>query len=370
MNAINYSLAQLLKALIDQKGSDLHIAVGSPPRLRIGGSLLRLELPPLTTAHAQQLVYSILTPEQKRVYESNHELDFSFNIDGLARFRASLYQQKGQISAAFRTIPFSIRSLDDLRMPKIIAQLCQLPRGLVLVTGPTGSGKSTTLAAMLDFINQHSSGHIVTIEDPIEYVHAHKNCIVTQREIGQDTVGFAQALRGVLRQDPDVVMVGELRDHETISMALTTAETGHLVLGTLHTNSAISTLSRIIDVFPAHQQSQVRTQLSFTLKAVLSQILLPTINNSRALAMEIMLPNSAIANMIRDDKLHGIYSSMQTGQGVSGMQTMNQALFELVVTRQITPRVALTKSPDPDELDGMLQKQMSPTSKQGRAGNR
>jgi twitching motility protein PilT len=314
MTKLNYSFPQLLRALIDQKGSDLHITSGTPPRLRIAGSLLKLELQPLSPAQSQHLCYSVLTPDQKRIFETNHELDFSFNIEGLSRFRANIYLQKGHVAGAFRVIPLEIKSLESLRLPKIITSLCQLPRGLLLVTGPTGSGKSTTLAAMLDYINDHSSGHIVTIEDPIEFVHRHKNCIVNQREIGSDTLAFATALRSALRQDPDVVMVGELRDLETVSMALTTAETGHLVLGTLHTNSAVSTLTRIVDVFPPSQQAQVRTQLSFGLKAVISQLLVPTVDDGRALAMEIMIPNQAIANLIREDKNHNVYSCIQSGQ--------------------------------------------------------
>jgi twitching motility protein PilT len=356
MSKLNYSFPQLLKALIDQKASDLHITCGTPPRLRISGNLLKLELPVLSSGQAQQLCYSVLTPEQKRIFETNHELDFSFNIDGLSRFRANIYLQKGNVAGAFRVIPLEIKSLESLRLPKIITTLCQMPRGLLLVTGPTGSGKSTTLAAMLNYINEHSSGHIVTIEDPIEFVHQHKNCIVNQREIGSDTLAFSTALRSALRQDPDVVMVGELRDLETVGMALTTAETGHLVLGTLHTNSALSTLTRIVDVFPPAQQSQVRTQLSFALKAVISQLLIPTVDGGRALAMEIMLPNQAIANMIREDKIHNVYSAMQSGQGISGMQTMNQALFELIRLGHVSPAVAFSKSADPDELEKMISK--------------
>jgi twitching motility protein PilT len=368
MSRLNYSFPQLLKALVDQKGSDLHITAGTPPRMRISGNLLKLELPVLSPAQSQQLCYSVLTPDQKRIFETNHELDFSFNIDGLSRFRANIYLQKGCVAGAFRVIPLEIKSLDMLKLPKIISSLCQLPRGLILVTGPTGSGKSTTLAAMLDYVNQNSSGHIVTIEDPIEFVHQHKNCIVNQREIGSDTHAFKNALRSALRQDPDVVMVGELRDLETVQMALTTAETGHLVLGTLHTNSAVATLTRVVDVFPADQQAQVRTQLSFVLKAVISQLLIPTMNEGRALAMEIMIPNTAIANLIREDKIHNVYSSMQAGQGSSGMQTMNQALFDLVRTHQIAPAMAMSKSPDGDELEKMIYKNSTarPAPKPGR----
>ncbi|MEZ4743068.1 MAG: type IV pilus twitching motility protein PilT [Bdellovibrionota bacterium] len=356
VTGLGYSFPQLLKALIDQNGSDLHITSGSPPRLRLSGSLLKLELPPLTPSQTQTLCYSVLTEEQKRKFETDHELDFSFNITGLARFRANIYMQRGTISGAFRVIPLTIKTLKELQMAPIITDLCQLPRGLILVTGPTGSGKSTTMAAMLDYINANTTGHIVTIEDPIEFIHQHKNCIVNQREIGSDSRAFQTALRSALRQDPDVIMVGELRDLETISMALTAAETGHLVIGTLHTNSAVSTLTRIVDVFPSNQQSQIRTQLSFTLKAVLSQILVPMRQDGRAMAMEIMVLNQAIENMIREDKLHNVYSAIQTGQATTGMQTMNQSLFDLARHGKISKEIALSKSSDVDELEQMFYK--------------
>jgi twitching motility protein PilT len=353
---MNYTLPQLLKALIDQGASDLHIAPDSPPRLRIDGHLLPLDLPALTPAESKQLCYSVLTEDQKRDFEANRELDLAFSVKNLARFRSNIYHERGSVSGAFRVIPFRIFALDELSLPPICKDLCKLPRGLVLVTGPTGSGKSTTLAAMINHINETRHDHILTIEDPIEFMHPHKSCLVNQRELGTDTNSFARALKSALRQDPDVVLVGEMRDLETISLALTTAETGHLVFGTLHTNGCISTLNRIVDVFPPHQQLQVRAQLSLTLMGVLSQTLLPAQQGGRVMAMEVMIPNKAIRNLIREDKLHQIYSSMQAGQENSGMQTMNQALFAMVARRFITAQQALEKSPEPEELQEMLDK--------------
>jgi twitching motility protein PilT len=353
---MNYTLPQLLKALIEQKGSDLHISTDSPPRLRIDGNLLPLELPPLAPADSKQLCYSILTEDQRKEVESNKEIDLAFSVKGLARFRANVYHQRGHISGVFRVIPFRIYSIDELNLPPVARYLCTLPRGLVLVTGPTGSGKSTTLAAMINHINETRRDHIVTIEDPVEFMHNHKNCMINQREVGTDTNSFARALKSALRQDPDVVLVGELRDLETVSLALTTAETGHLVFATLHTNSSISTLTRIIDVFPPHQQVQVRTQLAMSLMGVMSQMLLPVQNGGRTMAMEIMMPNKAIRNLIREDKLHQIYSLMQTGQQDSGMQTMNQALLSMVERRLIPVELAMEKSPEPEELEELIEK--------------
>lgn len=353
---LNYTLPQLLKALLDQGASDLHLAVDSPPRLRIDGKLFELQLPALQAADAKQLCYSVLTEEQKREFEQNREIDLAFSVKNLARFRANIYLERGHVAGAFRLIPFKIHSLSDLGMPKIIETLCNSPRGLVLVTGPTGSGKSTTLAAMVHYINQSRHDHILTLEDPIEFLHPHGNCIVHQREIGADTISFSRALKSALRQDPNVVMVGELRDIETISMALTTAETGHLVLATLHTNSAIATLTRIIDVFPPHQQAQIRAQLSFNLVGVLSQLLLPAQNGGRVMAMEILIPNQAIRALIREDKIHQVYSAMQAGQETSGMQTMNQALAALVERRYISKEAAMLKSSAQDELEQLLEK--------------
>ena len=352
--ALNYTLPQLLKTLMDQKGSDLHISAESPPRMRLDGHLLAVELPALTGIDTKELCYSVLNEAQQQKFEAEKELDFSFAVKGVSRFRGNVYLQKGNISGVFRVIPFKVKSLKELNLPPIIEQLCQLPRGLILVTGPTGSGKSTTLAAMVNYINETRNDHIVTMEDPIEFVHTHKNCLINQREVGTDTDSFRRALKSVLRQDPDVVLVGELRDLETISLAITTAETGHLVFGTLHTNSCVSTLSRLIDVFPPEQQMQIRSQLSGNLMGCISQLLLPALAPGRAMSMEIMIPNNAIRNLIREDKFHQIYSSMQTGQGTSGMQTMNQSLFNLVDKRQISVETALQKSSSPEELQTML----------------
>lgn len=350
----SYTLPQLLKALIDQKGSDLHISAESPPRLRLDGNLYPLDVPPLTSQDTMKLCYSVLTEDQKKVFEEEHELDLAFAVKGLARFRANIYFQRGTVAGAFRVIPYEIKSLKALNLPPVLERLCNLPRGLVLVTGPTGSGKSTTLAAMVDHINETRSDHIVTIEDPVEFLHNHKTALINQREIGGDTKSFSRALKSALRQDPDVVLVGELRDLETISLAITTAETGHLVFGTLHTNSCVSTLNRLIDVFPAEQQLQIRTQLALNLQATISQILLPAQGGGRCLAMEVMIPNAAIRNLIREDKFHQIYSSMQTGQDTSGMQTLNQSLLSLVERRQITAAEALEISNQGQELEMLL----------------
>lgn len=353
---MNYTLPQLLKALIDQGGSDLHISAESPPRLRVDGHLLPLDIPPLTPSETQLLCLSVLTEEQKKDLENGKELDLAFSVKNLARFRANIYYQKNCLSAAFRVIPFKVYGLDELALPSVLKTLCTLPRGLVLVTGPTGSGKSTTLAAMVNHINETRRDHIVTIEDPIEFVHSHKNCMVNQREVGQDTNSFARALKSVLREDPDVILVGELRDLETISLALTAAETGHLVFATVHTNSCVSTLHRLIDVFPPHQQLQVRSQIAMSLMAVLSQTLLPAANGGRVLGIEIMIPNRAIRNLIREDKVHQIYAAMQSGQESSGMQTMNQSLLNLVERRLIRPEIAMEKSGEPEELQDLFVK--------------
>lgn len=353
---LNYSLAQLLKALLDQNGSDLHITSNSPPRLRINGLLLPLDLPPLSGDQTMLLCYSILTEEQKKDFEGNKEIDLSFSIKGICRFRANIFYQRGNVGGVFRVIPSRIPAFRELGLPRHIEEFCSMPRGLVLVTGPTGSGKSTTLAAMIDNINNKYQKHIVTIEDPIEFIHSNKHSIVNQRELGSDTDGFSKALKSCLRQDPDVVLVGELRDLETISLAITTAETGHLVFGTLHTNSCVSTINRIIDAFPAHQQSQVRTQLSFTLMGVMSQLLIPSLEGKRVACIEMMVPNSAIRALIRDNKIHQIYSSMQIGQESSNMRTMNQALLDLVATRKISDKTALGIAQDPIEMAELLNK--------------
>lgn len=352
--ALNYTLTQLLRTLIDQGASDLHISAGSPPRLRIDGQLIPLQLEPLTPPECRQLCYSVLTEGQKKDFENTKELDLAFSVQNLARFRANIYLQKNSVTGAFRIIPYKLKTLDDLGLPPVVKRLCELPRGLVLVTGPTGSGKSTTLAAMIDYINERRYDHILTIEDPVEFLHSHKNCVLNQRELGDDTKSFAHALRSAMRQDPDVIMVGEMRDLETIALALTAAETGHLVFATLHTNSCISTLNRIIDVFPPHQQHQIRTQLAMTLEGIMSQVLIPAIGGGRAMALEVMTTNHAIRALINEGKFNQIYSAMQSGQEESGMQTMNQALFGLITKRVIDKDVGLSKSSNIEELVDLL----------------
>ncbi len=346
---------QLLRAMLEKGASDLHITSGSPPQLRIDGRLVPLRMPPLTPTQTKQLCYSVLTDAQKMRFEEEQELDLSFGVKNLARFRANIYWQRGAVAGAFRLIPFKVRSLQELGLPQVVGDLCRKPRGLILVTGPTGSGKSTTLAAMIDLINTERRGHIITIEDPIEYLHPHKGCLVNQREVGADTRSFQRALKYILRQDPDVVLIGEMRDLETIQAALTTAETGHLCLATLHTNNAVQTINRIIDVFPPHQQTQVRVELSFVLEGIISQQLLPRADRpGRVLAVEVLVPNAAIRNLIREDKVHQIYSQMQIGQSKHGMQTMNQSLFEIYMSGAITLEECLGRSTDPDELRNMI----------------
>ena len=349
------NMHQLLKAMIEKGGSDLHITTGSPPQLRIDGKLHPLKMPTLSPQETKQLCYSVLTDAQKHRFEETNELDLSFSVQKLSRFRGNVFVQRGNVSGAFRAIPFKILTFEELELPPIIEVLSKKPRGLILVTGPTGSGKSTTLASIIDRINQERNEHIVTIEDPIEYLHPHKGCIVNQREIGSDTSSFKDALKYILRQDPDIVLIGEMRDLETIEAALTVAETGHLAFATLHTNSAVQTINRIVDVFPPHQQSQIRQQLSFVLEAVICQTLLPRANGpGRALAIEVMVPNSAIRALMRDDKIHQLYSQMQIGQGKSGMQTMNQSLASLVTKRRVDVETAKGRSPDIDELQQLI----------------
>jgi twitching motility protein PilT len=349
------NLHQLLKAMVEKGASDLHITTGSPPQFRIDGHLVPVKMPPLAAPDTKQLCYSVLTDAQKHRFEERNELDLSFGVKGLARFRANLFMQRGAVAGAFRTIPFRILSFEELNLPSSVAALVNRPRGLVLVTGPTGSGKSTTLAAMINAINEKRHDHIVTIEDPIEYLHPHKNCLVNQREVGADTENFKNALRYILRQDPDVVLIGEMRDLETIESALTVSETGHLCMATLHTNSCVQTINRIIDVFPPHQQAQVRAQLSFVLEGVISQALIPRANApGRALALEVMIPNPAIRNLIREDKVHQIYSQMQIGQEKFGMQTMNQCLASLLLRRVISMEDAIGRSSDPEELRNLI----------------
>jgi twitching motility protein PilT len=349
------NLHQLLQTMIEKGASDLHITTGSPPQLRIDGKLLPLNAPPLNASETKQLCYSILTDAQKHKFEENHELDLSFGLKGLSRFRCNVFMQRGAVAAAIRTIPFKILTFPELGLPEVVDDLVKKPRGLILVTGPTGSGKSTTLAAMIDKINGERHEHIVTVEDPIEYLHHHKKCVVNQREVNSDTKSFGAALKYILRQDPDVVLIGEMRDLETIEAALTVSETGHLTLATLHTNSAAQTMNRIIDVFPPHQQAQVRAQLSFVLEGVLSQQLLPKASGrGRVLAVEVMVPNPAIRNLIREDKIHQIYSMMQTGQAKFGMQTMNQSLFDLFSKRLLTYEEAVGRSSIPEEVIQMI----------------
>jgi len=361
------TLYDLLKMMIEKKASDLHITTGSPPRLRIDGKLQLVDHPPLTPADTKALCYSVLTDAQKHRYEESNELDLSFGVKGLSRFRANIFMQRGAVAGAFRTIPFEILGFKELGLPEIVNELVKKPRGLILVTGPTGCGKSTTLAAMIDRINDERNDHIITVEDPIEYLHAHKKCLVNQREVTADTVSFKAALKYVLRQDPDVVLIGEMRDLETIEAALTVSETGHLTLATLHTNNAVQTINRVIDVFPPHQQEQIRVQLSFVLEGILAQQLIPKKNGKgRVLSIELLVPNPAIRNLIREDKIHQIYSMMQTGQAKFGMQTMNQSLFGLYSRGLISYEEAVGRSPVPDEMITMLQKSMAAASGRGR----
>src|SRR3984957_12454979 len=340
----------LLRLMFERGASDLHITAGAPPMLRVDGVMTATEYEKLRPETTQQLIYSILTDEQKEKFEKDNELDVSFGVEGVGRVRMNVFQQRGAVASALRNIPSKIRSFDDLKLPPVIKDLVKLPKGLVLVTGPTGSGKSTTLAAMIDWINTNQQHHIITIEDPIEYVHTHKSCIVNQREVGTDSHSFTAALKYALRQDPDVILVGEMRDLETINAALTIAETGHLVFATLHTVVAIQTINRIIDVFPSGQQQQVRAQISFVLNGVISQQLLPVAHSSgRVVALEVLIPTSAVRNLIREEKIHQIYSAMQTGTE-SGMQTMNQALYELYKKQLVSYDEIFSRTMDPKEL--------------------
>jgi len=349
------TLPELLKTTVEMNGSDLHIATSSPPQIRVHGHLQRLQMPDLTPAETKQLVYSVLTDAQKKRFEETMELDFSFGIKGLARFRCNVFNQRGAVGAVYRLIPEKIRTFGELGLPSVLANLAERPRGLVLITGPTGSGKSTTLAAMIDKINSERHDHILTIEDPIEYIHQHKNCLVNQREVHSDTGSFSNALRAALREDPDIVLIGEMRDLETVEAALKIAETGHLTFGTLHTNSAAQTINRIIDIFPANQQSQIRTQLSLVLEGIVCQALLPRADGKgRVCSLEIMVPTPAIRNLIRDDKIHQIYGAMQTGQEKLGMQTSNQSLASLHQKRLITLDMAMGASSNKDELQDMI----------------
>lgn len=364
------TLSDLLKKMLELGGSDLHITTNSPPQIRVHGHMTPLDLPQLAPAETKQLAYSVMTDAQKHRFEEDLELDFSFGLKGLARFRANIFNQRGATAAVYRVIPFEIKSFQQLNLPGVVSKLCDRPRGLILVTGPTGSGKSTTLAAMLDKINTERHEHIITIEDPIEFVHPHKSCLVNQREVHQDTKSFSAALRAALREDPDVVLIGEMRDLETIESALRIAETGHLTFGTLHTNSAASTINRIIDVFPSHQQPQIRAQLSLVLEGILCQTLLPKNGGGRCMAMEVLVPTPAIRNLIREDKIHQIYSSMQSGQDKFGMQTFNQALAALVFQKQISTETALIRSSMPDELQDMITRGQAAMNAKAGSGRR
>jgi twitching motility protein PilT len=351
-----FSLQQLLKVMVEKGASDLHVTAGSAPLLRIDGHIIPLKLPQLTPSQAKALCYEVLSEEQKISFEKKSELDFAFSMKKVARFRGNLFVQRGCVAAVFRFIPYQVMTFEELGLPAILSEMCNKQKGLILVTGATGSGKSTTLAAMIDKLNNEQRLHIMTVEDPIEYVHVHKRCVINQREVGADTESFPMALKYILRQDPDVVLVGEMRDLETIEAALTIAETGHLVFATLHTNSAVQSINRIIDVFPPHQQGQVRAQLSLTLAAVVTQALIPNAKGpGRCLALEVMVPNAAIRNLVREDKLHQIYSQMQMGQGESGMQTMNQSLYDLFMHQMISMEDAMAYSGDFDELKSMIE---------------
>ncbi|MEI7904562.1 MAG: type IV pilus twitching motility protein PilT [Candidatus Firestonebacteria bacterium] len=352
------SINELLRALFDKGASDLHITAGAPPALRIDGDIVPLSMDKLTPEVCQELIYGVLTDEQKEKFEREAELDLAFGVKGLGRIRMNVFRQRGAVAAVLRNIPSKIPSFEELGLPEIISKyVVKLPKGLVLVTGPTGSGKSTTIASIIDHMNAERKGHIITIEDPVEYVYSHKNCIVNQREIGSDSISFGASLKHVLRQDPDIIVIGEMRDLETIQAALTLGETGHLVFATLHTSDTVQSINRIIDVFPPHQQQQVRTQLSFVLQAVLAQMLLPkAYSGGRVAAIEVLIPTNAVRNLIREEKVHQIYSTMQTASE-EGNQTMNQALANLYLKQQVTYNEALANSLDPKDLQRMIKGQ-------------
>jgi twitching motility protein PilT len=349
------TVQDFLRLVLEKGGTDLHLTADSPPVVRVNGSLVRLPFPPLSATDTRNLCYSLLTEHQRLRFEEARELDFSFGIRGLSRFRGNLFMQRGAVGGAFRLIPYSVMSMDVLGLPPVVNDLTRLPRGLVLVTGPTGSGKSTTLASMIDKINRERHEHIVTLEDPIEFVHDHRCCVVNQREVYADTHSFNEALRHVLRQDPDIVLIGEMRDLETVNASLVVAETGHLVLSTLHTNSAVQTINRIIDIFPSNQQPQVRAQLSLVLQGVVSQQLIPRLDGrGRVLGVEVMMPNPAIRNLFREEKIHQLYSQMQVGQTMFGMQTMSQSLVDLYQRRLISWEEAMGHATEPTEVRTML----------------
>lgn len=350
------TLHQLLKAAVKQGASDIHIVAGSPPVLRVKGRIVRVKTQSLTPEETRRLCYSILTDSQKSKFEEKKEMDFSFGVKTMARFRVNMFYQRNSVSGVFRRIPLEIPEFETLGLPAGVRDLTNLSSGLVLVTGPTGSGKSTTIASLIDKINRERRGHIITLEDPIEYIHFHKNSIINQREVGIDTIDYNTALKYVLRQDPDVCLMGEMRDRETIEAALTIAETGHLVFGTLHTGSAIQSIDRMVGVFPGEMQEKVRMQISHTLTAVISQRLMQTLDGGQAVASEYLAMNINIRNLIRENKLHQVYGMMQVGQDNTGMVTMNQSLMRLILKRKIKIRSAFSVSPDPSELDSMLSK--------------
>jgi twitching motility protein PilT len=353
------SLRELLEQMVQMGASDLHLTAGSPPVVRVDGKLQRMPYDMLTNDETKKVAYSMLNEKQKLKFEQNWELDFSFGIESMSRFRANIFMQRGNAAVALRQIPYEIKTFEELNLPRVIADFAKLPRGLVLVTGPTGSGKSTSLAAVIDKINKERPVHIITVEDPIEYLHRHQTALINQREVYSDTPSFASALKYALREDPDVVLIGEMRDLETIESALSISETGHLAFATLHTNSCAETINRIVDVFPTNQQEQIRVALSFTLQAVVSQVLIPKIGGGRALAMEIMVATPAIRAIIRDDKIHQLYSMIQSGQKY-GMKTMNQSLAELYQSGKISLNDAMGSSQNPQELGELLSKQKSP----------
>jgi twitching motility protein PilT len=352
---VQIPVAELLDVVLERGASDLHLTVGAPPTIRLHGDLERLEEYPIMTPRALQgMIYAILPQKMRERLEQELELDMSYALPGRARFRVNVYFQRDSLGAAFRLIPYEIKTIDYLGLPTVVGDLARFPRGFVVVTGPTGSGKSTTLAGMVDIVNKERAAHIMTVEDPIEFLHKHERCIVNQREVGADTHSFSQALKHVLRQDPDVILVGEMRDLETIATAITAAETGHLVFATLHTQDAPQTIDRIIDVFPPHQQQQVRVQLATTLQGVVTQQLLQTADGqSRAVACEVLICTPAVRNLIREGKVHQIYSIMQAG-GRFGMQTMDQSLANLVKAGQITQQLAYERCHDPEELDRLI----------------
>ncbi len=349
------SINDLLRALFDKNASDLHITAGAAPGLRIDGDISSFGTEKLSPEVCQELIYSVLTDDQKEKFERENELDLAFGVKGLGRIRMNVFRQRGAVAAVLRNIPSHIPTFEELGLPEIVSKtIVKLPKGLVLVTGPTGSGKSTTIASIIDYINADRKGHIITVEDPIEYVYSHKNCLVNQREIGTDSLSFTASLKHILRQDPDVIVIGEMRDLETIQAALTIAETGHLVFGTLHTSDTVQSINRIIDVFPPHQQQQIRTQLSFVLQAVLAQMLIPrAYSGGRIAAIEVLMPNMAVRNLIREEKIHQIYSTMQTATE-EGNQTMNSALSQLYIKQLITYNEAMGNSLDPKDLARMI----------------